>query len=92
MLDGQAQENQSMLSSIILNKFVKLDVYTPMKLVGLTGGIATGKSTFAGDLRHAGITIIDADELAKLVTQKASVVYVGLVAACTSAVTYTSTR
>ena len=32
-------------------------------LVGLTGGIAAGKSTVAGLLRDAGLAVIDADEL-----------------------------
>ncbi len=36
-----------------------------MRLVGLTGGIATGKSTFAGALRALGVPVIDADELSR---------------------------
>ncbi|KAK2077197.1 hypothetical protein QBZ16_004831 [Prototheca wickerhamii] len=52
-----------------------------MKLVGLTGGIATGKSTFAAELRQAGITVIDADEVAKLVTKKGEWGYRRVVAA-----------
>ena len=36
-----------------------------MKLVGLTGGIATGKSTVTSMLRQLGARIIDADELAR---------------------------
>ncbi len=36
-----------------------------MRLVGLTGGIATGKSTFAGALRALGVPVIDADQLAR---------------------------
>jgi dephospho-CoA kinase len=36
-----------------------------MKLVGLTGGIASGKSTVAKMLRDAGIEVIDADVLAR---------------------------
>jgi dephospho-CoA kinase len=34
-------------------------------LVGLTGGIASGKSTVADMLRHAGARIIDADRIAR---------------------------
>jgi dephospho-CoA kinase len=33
-----------------------------MKVVGLTGGIGTGKSTVSGLLRQMGATVIDADE------------------------------
>ena len=34
-----------------------------MKMIGLTGGIASGKSTVSSMLRNAGITLIDADQL-----------------------------
>ena len=40
-----------------------------MILVGLTGGIATGKSTVAGLFRRCGATVIDADALAREVVQ-----------------------
>src|SRR5262245_17285154 len=40
-----------------------------MKLVGLTGGIASGKSTVAAILRRLGATIINADELSREVVQ-----------------------
>jgi dephospho-CoA kinase len=36
-----------------------------MRLIGLTGGIATGKSTFAAALRALGAPVIDADLLAR---------------------------
>jgi dephospho-CoA kinase len=36
-----------------------------LRVVGLTGGIATGKSTFAGELRALGLPVIDADALAR---------------------------
>ena len=36
-----------------------------MRLVGLTGGIATGKSTFAEALRARGVPVVDADVLAR---------------------------
>jgi len=39
-------------------------------IAGLTGGIATGKSTVAGFLAQAGATIIDADEIAHSVVRK----------------------
>jgi dephospho-CoA kinase len=38
-----------------------------VRLVGLTGGIATGKSTFAEALRAAGAEVMDADRLARQV-------------------------
>ncbi len=40
-----------------------------MRLVGLTGGIATGKSTFAAALRKLGVPVIDADQLARRVVE-----------------------
>jgi len=40
-----------------------------VKVLGLTGGIATGKSTVASMLRHLGAKIIDADELAREVVK-----------------------
>jgi dephospho-CoA kinase len=36
-----------------------------MKVIGLTGGIATGKSTVASLLRERGAEIVNADELAR---------------------------
>jgi dephospho-CoA kinase len=36
-----------------------------MRLVGLTGGIASGKSTFAARLRELGAVVLDADVLAR---------------------------
>lgn len=36
-----------------------------MRLVGLTGGIATGKSTLARLLRERGVPVVDADELSR---------------------------
>jgi dephospho-CoA kinase len=41
----------------------------PVPLVGLTGGIATGKSTVAGLLRERGFAVIDADRLVKDIYQ-----------------------
>jgi dephospho-CoA kinase len=40
-----------------------------VRLIGLTGGIATGKSTFAAALRALGCPVIDADRLARLVVE-----------------------
>ncbi len=36
-----------------------------MRVVGLTGGIATGKTTFADALRARGVPVVDADALAR---------------------------
>jgi dephospho-CoA kinase len=36
-----------------------------MRVVGLTGGIASGKSTFAAALREHGVPVIDADRIAR---------------------------
>ncbi|HLZ94891.1 MAG TPA: dephospho-CoA kinase [Candidatus Dormibacteraeota bacterium] len=38
-----------------------------MKLIGLTGGVGSGKSTVAAILRHLGAVIVDADEAAHAV-------------------------
>jgi len=40
-----------------------------MIVVGLTGGVATGKSTVAGMFRECGAAVIDADKLAREVVQ-----------------------
>ena len=40
-----------------------------MRLIGLTGGIATGKSTVAAMLERLGATVIDADALAREVVE-----------------------
>ena len=50
-----------------------------MLVVGLTGGIATGKSTVSDMLRRAGATIIDADEIARLVVQRDNPAYQDIV-------------
>lgn len=43
-----------------------------MMVIGLTGGIACGKNTVATMLRNASIPVIDADIVARFVTQKGS--------------------
>jgi dephospho-CoA kinase len=40
-----------------------------MRLVGLTGGIGSGKSTVAGLLRAKGAVVVDADEVARAVVE-----------------------
>ncbi|HEX2056695.1 MAG TPA: dephospho-CoA kinase [Nitrospiraceae bacterium] len=41
----------------------------PMILVGLSGGVATGKSTVAAMFERCGATVIDADQLARQVVE-----------------------
>lgn len=41
-----------------------------MRLVGLTGGIASGKSTVSGLFKSAGVPVVDADVVARNVVQK----------------------
>ena len=41
-----------------------------MQIIGLTGGIATGKSTVSAMLKNAGALIIDADRIARAVVKK----------------------
>jgi dephospho-CoA kinase len=43
-----------------------------MKWIGLTGGIASGKSTVSKMLKDHAIAVVDADEIAKSVVQKGS--------------------
>lgn len=43
-----------------------------MRWIGLTGGIATGKSTVSGLFLGRGIPVIDADEIARRVVRKSS--------------------
>ncbi|UCF91087.1 MAG: dephospho-CoA kinase [Desulfobacterales bacterium] len=46
-----------------------------MIVVGLTGGIATGKSTVSAILQEAGAVIIDADQIARKVVKKGQPAY-----------------
>ncbi len=46
-----------------------------MKVVGLTGGVACGKSTVARRMEEAGIPIIDTDELAHLLFSKSEILF-----------------
>ena len=49
-------------------------------LVGLTGGIATGKSTVSEIFRHLGCVVIDADVLAREVVEPGEPAYAAIVA------------
>ncbi|RNB70044.1 dephospho-CoA kinase [Brevibacillus panacihumi] len=49
-------------------------------ILGLTGGIATGKSTVTGMLRERGIPVIDADQIARDVVEPGKPAYEAIVA------------
>lgn len=46
-----------------------------MLIIGLTGGIATGKSTVSALLAEQGLPVVDADKIAKDVVRKVSVAH-----------------
>ena len=43
-----------------------------MLIIGLTGGIATGKSTVSQHFRGKGVTVVDCDEVAHQIAKKVS--------------------
>ena len=43
-----------------------------MKIIGLTGGIASGKSTVAKELRKQNVPVFDADEVSRNAVAKGS--------------------
>jgi dephospho-CoA kinase len=51
------------------------------RVIGLTGGIASGKSTVGRLLRERGATVIDADEVARAVVEPGTPTYERIVAA-----------
>ncbi|XP_078280810.1 dephospho-CoA kinase domain-containing protein [Rhinoraja longicauda] len=69
-----------MLSTHILASiFSKLSQNRTMFLVGLTGGIASGKSTVANVFRELGCPVIDSDQIARQIVQLDSPVYWAIV-------------
>lgn len=50
-------------------------------VIGLTGGIASGKSTISNMLKNMGITVIDADVEARLAVEKGEPAYQKIIAA-----------
>jgi len=56
-------------------------LWRPMLLVGLTGGLASGKTTVAKLFQQCGAEIIDADQVARAVVQPGRVAWKDLVAA-----------
>ncbi len=57
-----------------------------MRIVGLTGGIGTGKSTVARILAERGVAIVDADQVARVVVEPGSEALAAIVAAFGSGV------
>lgn len=47
-------------------------IYKPIRLVGLTGSIGTGKTTAADAFRKLGVPVVDADEIARAVVEPGS--------------------
>ena len=43
-----------------------------MRVIGLTGGIATGKSTVSNTIQEEGVAVVDCDRIAHAVAKKAS--------------------
>jgi dephospho-CoA kinase len=65
-MSGSARKNQPIRDRESLTSDAPLcDRHPRVKLYGLTGGIASGKSTVARTLRALGATVIDADQLAR---------------------------
>ena len=52
-----------------------------IRVIGLTGGIATGKSSVTGFLQECGAVVIDADELSRLAVRPGSAALARIVAA-----------
>jgi dephospho-CoA kinase len=61
--------NSGIRFKLFLETMVLFCHYWAVKLLGLTGGIASGKSTVAAILRRLGAVIINADELSREVVQ-----------------------
>ncbi|HEY3289969.1 MAG TPA: dephospho-CoA kinase [Anaerolineae bacterium] len=59
----------------------QLHSMTPRLLIGLTGNIATGKSSVAQDFRELGAHVIDADQITHLVEMKGQPALAQIVAA-----------
>jgi dephospho-CoA kinase len=57
-----------------------------MKIIGLTGGIATGKSTVAKLFRRVGFHVIDADNVYKELSKPGNVLYNKLIAEFSTAI------
>jgi dephospho-CoA kinase len=60
---------------------------SPLRKIGLTGGIASGKSTVAKWLREAGFTVVDLDAIGKELTDSDPAVIQAIDALCGGGVT-----
>lgn len=58
-----------------ISNTVRWTLTAEMRVVGLSGSIATGKSTVSGELSRIGITVIDCDKLARDATRKVLIVH-----------------
>ena len=50
-----------------------------MRIIGLTGGISSGKSTIADYLRKVGLPVIDADQIARMIVEIGKPAYLDIV-------------
>lgn len=46
-----------------------------MKIIGITGGIGSGKSTVSSEFKKLGATVVDADNISRMVTAKNGCAY-----------------
>jgi len=67
-MEAQARESPAVA---LLHERIEGD----LKLVGLTGGIACGKSTVSGMLREMGLPVVDADQIARDVVRPGEPAY-----------------
>ena len=57
---------------------IDFDITFSMLILGLTGGIATGKSSASGHFKSQGIPVVDADQLARAVVEPGRPAYIRL--------------
>ena len=50
-----------------------------MKVIGITGGIASGKSYVSSVIKNAGYPVIDADQISKELSKKDMPVYKAII-------------